>query len=263
MDLGITDKKALITGGSKGLGLAAALSLAQEGVVLALCARSQEGLEAAADLIRAETGQEAALIPADLSEAGASARVVALAVKELGRLDILVTNAGGPPAGPFESFGEEDWLAAFRLNCLSALEMIRAALPGMKERKWGRIINLTSLTVKQPLGNLILSNGVRVGLVGASKTISQETAAFGVTVNNVATGWTKTQRVVDLVRAQAAQRGQGEAEVEAAITAEIPLGRMNEPKEVADLVVFLASEPARAITGTTIPVDGGYCSGIM
>ncbi|MBW1713683.1 MAG: SDR family oxidoreductase [Deltaproteobacteria bacterium] len=263
MDLGLKNKKALVTGSSKGLGLAVALGLAQEGAQVALCARSADGLEAAAAKIKDQTGQRPVLVPADLTVSGAPAEVVGRAAQEMGGLDVLVTNAGGPPAGQFEQFGEEDWLKAFRLNCLSALGLIKAALPLMKDQNWGRVINLTSISVKEPVPNLILSNGIRAGLVGAAKTISQDYGRLGITVNNIATGWTKTERVLDLAQAKTAGTDQSPDDFLASVAKTIPLGRMNEPQEVASLVVFLASEPARAITGTTIAVDGGSCAGLL
>ncbi len=263
MDLGLKDRRALITGGSKGLGLACAVALAREGVRPAISARDEAGLYEAAAKIEAETGRRAAVIPADLTEPGAPERVVAEAVAGLGELDILITNAGGPPAGRFLDFEDDDWLRAFRLNCLSALALIRAAAPIMAAQGWGRIINLTSVSVKEPLDNLILSNGVRAALTGAAKTIARELAPKGVTVNNIATGWTRTDRVTELLKAKAAESGRPIEEVEAAIVADIPLGRMNTPEEVADLAVFLASDSARAVTGVTIAVDGGFCRGLL
>jgi 3-oxoacyl-[acyl-carrier protein] reductase len=263
MDLGLSGKKALVAGSSSGLGLACALGLAQEGAQVALCARSEAKLAAAAAKIREAAGQEPLVIQADLAEPGAPARVVGRAAVAMGRLDVLVTNAGGPPAGPFEAFDDEAWLKAFRLNCLSALALIKAALPGMKDRRWGRIVNLTSMSVKQPVPGLILSNGVRAGLIGASKTISQEVGRHGITVNSIATGWTRTERVLGLARSKAAETGGTPEAFLDGIAQDIPLGRLCEPEEVAAMVVFLASDQARAITGTTIQVDGGYCGGLL
>jgi len=263
MDLGIRNRVALVTGGSSGLGLACGLGLAREGARVALSARAKERLEAAAAWIKKETGAKAAVIPADLIQPGQPALVVAEAARLLGPVEILVTNCGGPPAGPFESFGEEDWIEAFRLNELSALSLIKAALPGMKAAGWGRIVNLTSLSVKQPVPNLVLSNGIRAGLIGASKTISQEYGPFGITVNSIATGYTRTERMVDLARARTKGTDKRPEDFLAELAGSIPIGRLNEPEEVAAAVVFLASDPARAITGVTLAVDGGACLGIL
>lgn len=262
MDLGLKDKRAVVLGASKGLGLAVAVALAGEGARPVLCARQMDSLAEAAKVVRERTGIATGLIPADLSEPGAVDQLIGEALAQLGGIDILVTNAGGPPAGGLLDFGSSDWEAAFRLNCLSALEAIQAVAPLMKSEGWGRIINLTSVSVKEPIPNLILSNGVRAGLIGAAKTASQELAPFGITINNIATGWTKTDRVKELLTAKSSAEGRPEDEIEAGILASIPLGRMNTPQEVADLVAFLASDRAAAITGTTIAVDGGYCRSI-
>lgn len=263
MDLGIAGKRALVTGASRGLGLAVARALAEEGVRTALCARNRETLTDAAAEIAAATGHKAVAVVGDLTEPGQPARVVEKTADALGGLDILVTNAGGPPAGSFFDFDDDDWLDAFRLNCLSALGLIKAAVPLMQINGWGRIVNLTSISVKQPLPPLILSNAVRAGLTGAAKTLSQDLAPEGITVNNVATGWTRTERVTELLAHKARKTGRPLEEVEAEAIAQIPLGRMNTPREVADVVVFLASDPARAVTGTTTAVDGGFCGGLL
>ena len=263
MDLGISGKHAFVAGGSSGLGLAIAESLAREGARVGLCSRSRDKLDKAAGAVQERTGQRPETFAADLTRPGACEEVIRRAEESMGGVDILITNNGGPPAGPLEQFSDEDWLRAFRLGCLSALELIKAALPGMKERGWGRIVAMTSLSVKEPIPNLILSNGTRVGLVGAAKTISREVGGFGITVNCLATGWTRTERVLELARARTQGTGKSPQDFLDSLAAQIPLGRLNKPREVADAVVFLASEPARAITGTTLAVDGGACSSLM
>lgn len=263
MELGIKGKAAFVAGGSSGLGLAIAEGLAREGARVSICSRSGEKLEKAAVQIKDRTGHLPETLPADLTRPGACEEVIGRARETLGRVDILITNAGGPPAGPFDGFTDQDWLMAFRLGCLSALELIKAALPGMKEQGWGRIVSMTSLSVKEPIPNLILSNGTRVGLIGAAKTISREVGGFGITVNCVATGWTRTERVMELARARTKGTGQSPQDFLDSLASEIPLGRLNEPGEVADAVLFLASESARAITGVTLAVDGGACSGLF
>ncbi len=263
MDLGLSGKIAFVAGGSSGLGLAIAEALAKEGARVGLCSRSGDKLTRAAAGIKHLTGQEAEIFPADLTTPGTAAEAVRQAQDRMGGVDILVTNNGGPPPGGLDDFGDEDWLRAFRLGCLSALELIKAVLPGMKERGWGRIVSMTSVSVKEPIPNLILSNGTRVGLVGAAKTISQEVGSYGITVNCLATGWTRTERVMELAKAKTRGTDRTPQDFLKAIAKDIPLGRMNEPEEVAAAVLFLASEPARAITGVTLAVDGGACTGIM
>ena len=263
MDLGISGKNAFVAGGSSGLGLAIAQALAKEGARVGLCSRSGDKLAKAAAEVKRLTGREAEIFPADLTQPGTAAQAMARAQESMGSVDILITNNGGPPAGGLDDFGDQDWVRAFRLGCLSALELIKAALPGMKEQGWGRIVNMTSVSVKEPISNLILSNGTRVGLVGAAKTISQEVAGFGVTVNCLATGWTRTERVMELAKAKTEGTGQTPQDFLETIAKNIPLGRMNEPEEVAAAVLFLVSEPARAVNGVTLAVDGGAYTGIM
>ena len=263
MKLDISNKKALICGASKGLGKACAISLATEGVKPCLSSRSEESLTQAALEIEQITGVKCEIAPMDLSIAGSARDLYEYVKDRFGEIDILINNSGGPPTGSYYQFTEEDWISAFRNNCLAGLELIKYFVPSMKEKRWGRIINLTSVSVKQPLKPLVLSNGVRIGLIGASKTISQELAGFGITINNIATGWTKTERVEQILNLKAQQENISIEEAERSITADIPLERMNTPEEVADVVTFLASDLARAVTGTTIAVDGGFCAGIL
>jgi 3-oxoacyl-[acyl-carrier protein] reductase len=175
----------------------------------------------------------------------------------------LVTNNGGPPAGYFDSFSDEAWLAAHQLTLMSAVRLIRAVLPAMRVQGWGRIINITSVAVKQPMDNLLLSNVYRPGVVALAKTLSAQVAADGITINNVAPGYTRTDRVLELTQARAAEEGKTLEEAMADTTASYPMKRMGEPEELAALVTFLASERASYITGTTIPVDGGYVKGLL
>ncbi len=263
MDFGLKGKVALVTGASKGIGLATAMVLAGEGCRVAICARTRETLEAAATRIREKTGAETLVVPADLGQPDAAPGVVKAVEDKWGRVDVLVTNAGGSPGGQFETFSEEDWIKAYRLNCLSALSLVKAAVAGMKARRWGRVINLTSVSVKQPIPALILSNGVRPGLVGASKTLSQDYGPFNITVNNIATGYTDTDRVAETLQARAAKAGKTVEQLKSEMNAAVPVGRMNRPEEIGFLVAFLASDKAETITGTTIPVDGGVCGGLL
>jgi len=263
MDLGLRGKVALVAASSRGLGRAAAAELAREGARVALCARNAEELQATAEAIRQETGAEVLAIPADLTRAEDIQRLVTQVEARFGRADILVTNAGGPPGGSFEDFDDEAWRRAWELTFMSAVRLIRAVLPGMKARRWGRIINITSVSVKQPLPDLILSNAYRAAVAGVAKTLANDLAPLGITVNNVCPGWTLTDRVQELVERRAAQQGISFEEALKAATASIPMRRMGRPEELAALIAFLASERAAYITGTTIPVDGGSVQGLL
>ena len=263
MDLGLRGKVALVAASSRGLGRAVAEELAREGASVVVCARSRDALSATAHSIRSETGARVVDVVADLTQPGDVARVEETTLRELGRIDILVTNTGGPPAGPFESHSAEAWDVAIRQNLLSVVELCRAALPGMKERRWGRIINVTSIAVKQPVDNLILSNSVRAAVTGFARTLANEVAAYGITVNNVMPGYTRTQRVEELAQRNAELRGTSAADEQAAWERQIPMGRLGEPAEFGAMVAFLASERASYTTGASIPVDGGWIRGLL
>ena len=263
MELGIKGKIALVTASSRGLGRAVAEELAAEGASLVLCARSESALEATAQHIRNTTGAKVASIVADVSDPAAIERVWERARNEFGRVDILVTNAGGPPAGPFESHPPSAWSDALKLNFESVVNMTRAVLPGMKERRWGRIINVTSIAVKQPVDNLILSNSVRAAVTGFARTLANEVASYGITVNNVMPGYTLTDRIADLASANAKQRGVAAESIVATWESQIPAGRLGTPAEFAAMVTFLASERASYTTGASIPVDGGWIKSLL
>jgi len=263
MDLGLKEKVALVTAASKGLGKAAALELAREGARVAICARTESPLRAAADEIEKATGGKVLPVVADVSNADDIEKLVQATVDHLGRLDILVTNAGGPPAGYFFDLNDDVWQAAFELTLMSTVRLCRAAVPYMQKNGWGRVVNITSVSVKQPIDNLLLSNAFRAGVVGLSKTLSNQFAGDGITVNSVCPGYTRTDRVTQLNAARARELGIDEKKVERQVTADIPMGRMGQPEELAALIVFLASERAGYITGTTIQVDGGYVKGLL
>ncbi len=263
MDLGIGGKVALVTASSRGLGRAVAEELAAEGAVLVLCARSEPSLQATAAHIRDTIGATVVAVAADVSDPAAIDRVWQRARDEFGRVDILVTNAGGPPAGPFESHPPSAWSDALRLNFESVVNMTRAVLPGMKERRWGRIINVTSIAVKQPVDNLILSNSVRAAVTGFARTLANEVASYGVTVNNVMPGYTLTDRIADLASTNAKQRGVTADSIIATWENQIPAGRLGTPAEFAAMVTFLASERASYTTGASIPVDGGWIKSLL
>jgi 3-oxoacyl-[acyl-carrier protein] reductase len=259
VNLGLDDKVALVCGASRGLGRAIADELAAEEASLALCSRETERLEAVAR----ELGPDVLAVPADLAVAGEPTRAVEATLKRFGRLDVLVSNTGGPPAGTHDTLTLEDWDAANALLLRSTVELATAALPGMKERGWGRILAVTSVAVKQPVDNLILSNSLRAAVTGYAKTLAREVAPHGVTVNTILPGYTATERVTELNRANAERQGVDVAEVETRLVSSIPIGRLAEPEEFAALAAFLASERAGYITGGAFAVDGGWLRGLV
>jgi len=263
MDLGLKGKVALVAAASRGLGRAVAEELAAEGAQLVLCARGADALNATREHIALQTGAAVLAVPADVTIAEDVARVFNSAVKQFARIDILVTNAGGPPAGKFESLSHEQWEAATRLTLYSAIELTRHVLPGMKERHWGRILNITSIAVKQPVENLILSNSLRAGVTGFARTLANEVAADGITVNNILPGYTRTERVEQLATMMAEKEGISPADFSARWEREIPMRRLGEPQEFAALAAFLVSERASYITGTSIQVDGGWIRSLL
>ena len=263
MDLGLNGKVALVAASSKGLGRAVAEALAAEGCNLLLCARGKDALDETAAAIRAASKRKVVALAADLSKAEDVNQVAAAAMREFGRVDVLVTNGGGPPAGPFESHSAEAWHAAVRQTLDSVVELTRAVLPGMKERRWGRIINITSIAVKQPVDNLILSNSVRAAVTGFARTLANEVASAGITVNNVMPGYTRTDRVTGLAAKNAELRGTTPEEQLGVFEKQIPMGRLGEPREFAAMVAFLASERASYVTGQSIAVDGGWIKALL
>lgn len=262
MDLGIKGKVALVAASSQGLGKAVAMGLAREGVKIVICARGKEALEATRAEIHSKTSAEILSIQADLTKYNDIKNLVATATKTFGTIHILINNAGGPPPGYFWNLNDDHWQKGFELTLMSSVRLTREVLPFMRQQKWGRIINITSVSVKQPIDNLILSNSLRLGVVGWAKTVSSQVASEGILINNVCPGWTRTNRVDELLRARAKAEGSTLEEIENRITSEIPIGRMGQPEEFANLVVFLASERASYITGTSIQVDGGTIRGI-
>ena len=263
MDLGLKGKVALVAGSSTGLGRAVAGALAAEGTSLVICARGEERLAGARDEIVEEHGVPVEAVTADLTLPADVNRLVEGAVERFGRVDVLFTNTGGPPAGPFQEQGPEAWDLAVRQNLHSVVNLVRGVLPGMRERGWGRIVNCTSVAVKQPIDGLMLSNSIRAAVTGFARTLANEVAADGVTVNNVLPGFTRTERLVHLAEHNARDRGTSVEEAYAAWEGEIPAGRLGEPREIGALVAFLASEQAAYITAQSICVDGGWVKGLL
>lgn len=264
MELGIRGKAAFVGGASKGIGKAIAHAFKREGVQVMMSSRNEDNLKAAAEEIRAQLGGE---LPewtvCDMSKPGDIARAIGHTAEKFGRLDILVNNAGGPPTGTFEDIDERYWGFAIDQNLLSVVRSVRAALPHLKRAGSGRIINVTSVAVKQPIDGLILSNTTRLGVVGLAKTLSRELGPHGITVNNVCPGNIATERLMSLIEERARQQGVALEQLVSVEEARVPLGFLGEAEDVANLVAFFASEKARFITGTTVQVDGGSTLAVM
>lgn len=265
MDLGLTGRVAVVLAASRGLGFASAKALAAEGASLIICAREPLRLEEAAKELRSSAPQGARIetLALDVAAMDAAAKVVGLAHDRFGRLDVLVNNAGGPPPGGFARVGDAEWEHAFHLTLMSVVRMVREALPLLRASGQGRIVNIVSTSVKQPIDDLILSNSLRSAVVGLAKTLSRELAGSGVTVNNVLPGIILTDRQRELRGAEAARRGVSFEQAIGEVGRSIPAGRVGQPEEVGALVAFLASAHAAYITGTSIQVDGGLVLGMM
>ncbi len=263
MDLGLKGKRALVCGSSQGLGRAIAEALAAEGADVVINSRSAEKLAGARDAVADATGARVLAVPADLSAADGVDELIRGTRDALGTVDILVTNVGGPPAGPFEDHGLDAWRLAYAQLLESVVGLVAAFLPEMKERRWGRIVSVTSITVKQPVDGLILSNAMRAGVTGFVKSIANEAAPFGVTANTVIPGFTRTERLVGLAAAAVERTGQTVDEVYDGWRKDIPMGRLGEPEELAALTAFLCSEKAAYITGQSVAVDGGWIRGLL
>nr|MBA2601065.1 SDR family oxidoreductase [Actinomycetota bacterium] len=258
MDLGIAGKVALVGASANGLGLATAERFAMEGCDVAICDVNAAALDAARERVAgAAAGGRVQGWQVDLRDASSIERLVSSVTEELGPVDILVTNSGGPPPGSFEDSTDAKWQLSFELTFLSAVRLIRGVLPGMKERKWGRIVNFTSRALREPIPNLMLSNAIRLAVAGMAKTLAAEVAPYGITVNNLGPGPTSTDRALELAAARAAKKGISLDDELKATESRIPRGRMARPEEQAAVAVFLASEMASHITGAGLIVDGG------
>lgn len=264
MNLKITNKVALIGGASKGLGRACAISLANEGVNLAICSNDQKSLDETAKFIRSNFKVDVLEIFADLSEVKKiKTNVVDKVIEKFGQIDILITNSGGPKPGAFFSLTEEDWRNAFDSVLYYVIELYRLTIPLMKKNNWGRIINNTSLTVKEPPETMVLSNIFRTGVVSLAKTMSKDLIKSNITINNICPGAFRTDRAIELMQASADAQGITIEEVEKNSVANLPMGKYQSPDEFGDLVAFLASDLAKSITGTTIQIDGGISKGLL
>lgn len=263
MNLGITDKTALVTASSRGLGKAIALQLSREGAKVAICARGEGALFRAKKEIEERAGGQVIAKAADVTDKAQVKKLVNHVVEKFEAIDILICNAGGPPSGMAEDFSPADYLKALELNLMSTVNLCYEILPHMKKQKWGRIVNLTSVSAKQPIENLILSNTARAGVLGFSKSLSSQVAPFGITVNSVCPGYTRTERVENLAKSfEKAGKGSVQDFFQN-IEKIIPMGRLGRPYEIASAVVFLCSEAASYITGVALQVDGGYIKSIF
>ncbi len=263
MNTGLKGKRALVTASSMGIGRACALELSRDGAGVAICARHKEALEAARDAIAGETGGTVVAVQADLTDASQIGALVERAATELGGLDILVANAGGPPSGQFMDFDDYAWMRAVTLNLMSVVRLMRSSVPHMRKAGGGSIVNMASVSVKEPLKGLVLSNAVRAGVVGLSKTAANELGPEGIRVNVVCPGFTATDRMKELISARAARVGSTEKEVSEGYYSSVPLGSFAEPADIAKMVTFLASDAAKYVTGVTVQVDGGFVKGLL
>jgi 3-oxoacyl-[acyl-carrier protein] reductase len=257
MDLGLKNKVALVTGASRGLGYATAHQLLLEGTRVVINSRSSEKLEAAAKKLREDTGGDVFIVDGDMADPAVPEMLIKKTVEHFGGLDLLLTNAGGPPAGAFETFDDAAWEKAFHLVFLSHVRLIRAALPALRKSDSASVLTVTSISTKQPITNLILSNSLRLGTVGLTKSLALELGHENIRFNSILPGWTVTERVTDLLGTRAKVNNSTVEEEERKQSAESPLGRMATPEEFAKAAVFLMSPAASYLTGVMLPVDGG------
>ncbi len=262
MDLGLKGRGVIVAASSQGIGRAAAEAFAREGAQVAMCARTEPALRQAADAIRSATGAEVLAQPLDVTDGLQVQRFVEQVVKQFGRIDVCVTNAGGPPAKNFLSISPEEWRKAVDLNFMSVVHLAKAVIPHMQRHRWGRIITITSVTVKQPVAELIMSNAVRAAVVGLVKSLSNEFGKDGILVNNVAPGYTATERLRELAEVRALAAGTSAEQIYQSWAAEIPLRRLGDPQDIADAILWLASERAAYVTGQTVLADGGLYRGL-
>jgi len=262
METGLRNRVAMVAASSQGIGLATAEAFAAEGARVAMCARNAETLKAAAERIRQQHNAEVFAEPFDVTDPDAVQRFVEGVVTRFGSADICVTNAGGPPAKGFLATTDSDWRQAVDQNLMSTIYFARAVIPHMQKKRWGRIVTITSITTKQPVSDLVLSNSVRAGVVGLVKSLANEFGKDGILVNNVGPGFTATDRLKELARARSSASGKPEKEIFDSWAADSPLKRIGDPREVAETILWLASDRASFITGQTILADGGAYKGL-
>ena len=262
METGLRNRVAVVAASSQGIGRATAEAFAGEGCRLAMCARNPAALESATEKISKQYSAEVFAQALDVTDPVAVHRFVDDVAKKFGTVEICVTNAGGPPAKGFLATDLEDWRKAVELNFLSTVYFAREVIPHMQRHHWGRFITITSITTKQPVADLVLSNAVRAAVVGLVKSLANEFGKDGILVNNVGPGYTATDRLKELAKSRSAASGKSEKEVFAGWAADAPLKRLGEPREVAETIVWLASERASYITGQTVLVDGGLYKGL-
>ncbi len=263
MDLGLSNKVAIVAAASQGLGRAVATELAREGARVAICARNADRLRKTAEEIRQSTGSEVFPQALDVTDGTRVQQFVAAVEQRFGRVDICVTNAGGPPAKAFLDISVEEWRRAVELTLMSTVYFAREVLPRMQRQRWGRLITITSMSVKQPIDGLLLSNSLRAAVTGLARTLANEFGPYHITVNNVCPGYTLTERLYELADRMAGQLGASREQIFERWKAQVPLGRLAQPEEFAALVAFLCSERASYINGTTIAVDGGWVRSLL
>ena len=257
MDLSIKGKNAIVCASSQGLGKSAAVDLAKEGVNLAICSRNKDKINLVKEEIEQTSDVKVVAIEADLSSEKDISALFQEAKKELKTIDILINNNGGPPPSTFEELTDEDWQKTFNSTMMSAIRLSKLVLPDMKKNKWGRIINISSVSVKTPVNGLFLSNSIRMGVLGWAKALSDEVAPHGITVNSVCPGTTKTERIEQILNAQSESSGKDKSEIEEAMANSIPMLRIGEASDLSALITFLSSEKASYMTGLAVQVDGG------
>jgi 3-oxoacyl-[acyl-carrier protein] reductase len=262
VDLGLKNRSVIVAASSDGIARAAAEKFAAEGAKVAMCSRDTNKLNPAAQRIRDRHGVDVLAEALDVTDAGAVEEFVKHVAQDFGGVDVCVTNAGGPPAKMFLATTTEEWHRAVELNFMSVIHFARAVLPWMQKNHWGRLVTVTSVTVRQPVSDLIYSNAVRAGVLGLVKSLSNEFGKDGITVNNVAPGYTATERLKQLIGKRSQELGVSSADFESRLVADSPLKRVGQPEEVADAIVWLASERASYITGQTLLVDGGVFRGL-
>lgn len=262
MHLGLSGKSVLVTAASRGIGRAVALAFLAEGARVTICGRDEAVLTATLEALRVTADDRVHAVPADVSDPEQQQALVTAARERFGPIEILVNNAGGPPPGTHASVSDADWQSAFDLTLRSAVRLTGLVLPDMQARGWGRVVNISSYSVKQPIDNMMLSNSLRLAVLGWAKTLAAEVAADGVLVNTVCPGWTDTDRVDALLQRQAAATGATVESLREQFASRIPMGRLAEPREIANAILFLASEAASYITGTALAVDGGVAKTI-